>query len=195
MLPGAVAINLCRAGLLSTSLRSIAALHTLQSGLDHQHGYARKTAAARTFGPLPKQQAHRCFKDMSTGDSGESDRQDTRTAAEAPSTENDGGDIKGEDIRERKSVLRKRIKVKLKTMSKAAVDAASNAVADKVLGSKQLAESAGGSPTGAISVYLSMPGELGTSAIISELFKRGKKVYIPKVRAVRCSTRRAGGSI
>lgn len=63
-------------------------------------------------------------------------------------------------------------------MSKPAVDTASAAVAERLLEAPELA--AGGSG-GAVSVYLSMPGELGTEAVVRELFKRGKKIYIPKV--------------
>lgn len=72
-------------------------------------------------------------------------------------------------------------------MSQSAVDAASSAVATRLLASTQLAEEgtgggSGDSGGGAVSIYLAMPGELHTQAIVSELFKRGKKVYIPKVR-------------
>lgn len=76
--------------------------------------------------------------------------------------------------------LRKRIKLELKAMSKSAVDTASSAVAARLLASSQLREGSGGD---AVSIYLAMPGELHTQAIISELFKRGKKVYIPKVKS------------
>lgn len=75
--------------------------------------------------------------------------------------------------------LRTRIKAELKVMDKPAVEAASGAVAGRLLKMPQLAQGVG--EGGAVSVYLSMPGELGTSAIISELFKRSKKIYIPKV--------------
>lgn len=88
-----------------------------------------------------------------------------------------------EEVRERKKTLRKRVKSELKAMSEAAVDAASAAVAERLLACPQLQQGStaveGGG--GAVSVYLSMPGELGTADIVSGLFKRGKKVYIPKV--------------
>lgn len=69
-------------------------------------------------------------------------------------------------------------------MGASAVEAASAAVAERLLASPQLAETSKGSGGGggAVSIYLSMPGELGTSAIVSELFRRGKKLYIPKVQ-------------
>ena len=82
-------------------------------------------------------------------------------------------------LRERKMVLRKHIKAKLKGMNESSIEDASRAVAERLLKMPQLAESVGGG--GAISVYLSMPGELGTSTVLRELFKRGKKIYIPKV--------------
>lgn len=88
----------------------------------------------------------------------------------------------GEDIREKKKALRKRIKSELKQMSDEAVGAASAAVAEKLLAFPQLQQLEGGDGGGgAVSVYLSMPKEISTSAIVSGLFKRGKKVYIPKV--------------
>eukprot|EP00752_Nemacystus_decipiens_P016437 g14693.t1 len=84
-----------------------------------------------------------------------------------------------EGLGEQKKILRKRIKSELKTMSEAGVDAASARVAERLLAFPQLQQ---GSGTGrVVSVYLSMPGELGTAAIVSGLFKREKKVYIPKV--------------
>lgn len=89
------------------------------------------------------------------------------------------GDVGSDQgFRELKKALRKRIKLELQAMSKPAVDTASAAVAERLLEAPELA--AGGSG-GAVSAYLSMPGELGTEAIVRELFKRGKKIYIPKV--------------
>ncbi|CAM9734204.1 unnamed protein product [Ectocarpus sp. 8 AP-2014] len=92
-----------------------------------------------------------------------------------------GGGGKGEDVREQKKALRKRIKSELKQMSDEAVGVASAAVAERLLSFPQLQQQECGDAGGAVSVYLSMPKELGTSAIVSGLFKRGKKVYIPKV--------------
>lgn len=88
---------------------------------------------------------------------------------------------KGEGVRDQKKALRKRIKSELKQMSDEAVGVASAAVAERLLALPQLQQQEGGDGGGAVSVYLSMPKELGTSAIVSGLFKRGKKVYIPKV--------------
>lgn len=88
-----------------------------------------------------------------------------------------------EELREQKKTMRKRIKSELKTMGEAAVDSASAAVSERLLACPQLQQGSNGDDRrGGVSVYLSMPGELGTAAIISGLFKRGKKVYIPKVR-------------
>lgn len=80
---------------------------------------------------------------------------------------------------ERKASMRKRIKVALKSMDKSAVHAGSAAVVERLLATPQLAEP--GAQCSGVSVYLSMPGELATKALVIELFKRGKKVYIPKV--------------
>lgn len=88
-----------------------------------------------------------------------------------------------EGLREQKKAIRKRIKSELKALSEGAVDAASAAVAERLLACPQLQQ--GNIGEGAVSVYLSMPGELGTAAIVSGLFKLGKKVYIPKVRKTR----------
>lgn len=110
-----------------------------------------------------------------------SDRAPASAVASAAATVPEGkGAGEEEALRRRKTNLRKRIKSELKAMSASAVDAASIAVAERLLASPQLAKSDNGG--GAVSVYLSMPGELGTTAIVSELFKRGKKVYIPKVK-------------
>eukprot|EP00903_Cladosiphon_okamuranus_P009310 g8882.t1 len=80
---------------------------------------------------------------------------------------------------EQKKAMRKRIKSELKAMSEGAVDTASAAVAERLLACPQFRK--GSTGEGAVSVYLSMPGELGTAAIVGGLFKLGKKVYIPKV--------------
>lgn len=115
------------------------------------------------------------YFNMSTSDSGR--------AAVSPAAVGAGSDGVASDsnigLRERKMTLRKYIKAELKVMDTPAVEAASGAVAGHLLKMPQLAQGVG--EGGAVSVYLSMPGELGTSAIISELFKRGKKIYIPKV--------------
>lgn len=90
------------------------------------------------------------------------------------------GDVNSDEgFREQKKTLRKCMKLELKAMSKSAVDTSSAAVAERLLEAPELAE--GGSGGGAVSIYLSMPGELDTAAVVSELFKRGKKIYIPKV--------------
>lgn len=86
--------------------------------------------------------------------------------------------------RERKAAMRKSIKAALKLMREDEVGAGSAAVVGRLLATSQLQEgvpAAGGGASG-VSVYLSMPGELATKALVSELFRRGKKVYIPKVR-------------
>ncbi|CAM9582451.1 unnamed protein product [Scytosiphon promiscuus] len=94
----------------------------------------------------------------------------------------DGPREQEDDLPGQKKALRKRMKAALKEMDDATVDAASAAVAPRLLACPQLQqEIVEGGCEGAVSVYLSMPGELGTADMVSELFKRGKKVYIPKV--------------
>lgn len=100
-------------------------------------------------------------------------RMSSKTKHSPDCTEESGDTKKGQ----RKMGLRKRIKLEMKAMSEAAVEAASSAVVERLLKAPELATSGGG----AVSVYLSMPGEVDTAAVVSELFKRRKKVYIPKV--------------
>lgn len=80
-----------------------------------------------------------------------------------------------EEIRATKASIRKRIEGMLKLTDKSRIDAGSAAVAERLLATPQLDEAR------VVSVYLSMPQEMGTAAVVSDLFKRGKKVYIPKV--------------
>ncbi|CAM9647194.1 unnamed protein product, partial [Hapterophycus canaliculatus] len=107
------------------------------------------------------------------------------TAPQGDVSETSGGDSRLEqdvDLSRQKKSLRKRMKAALKAMSDTTVDAASAAVAERLLACPELQrENCDGGREGAVSVYLSMPGELGTADIVNELFKRGKKVYIPKV--------------
>lgn len=93
-------------------------------------------------------------------------------------------DGRGVGYRERKAAMRKSIKSALKLMTEDEVDAGSAAVVERLLATPQLKDGVPGAGGGAsgVSVYLSMPGELATKALVSELFRRGKKVYIPKVR-------------
>eukprot|EP00904_Undaria_pinnatifida_P001311 jgi/Undpi1/11180/HiC_scaffold_30.g13478.m1 len=115
----------------------------------------------------------------------------SKAAAAVPES---GGGSEENSFFERKMAFRKQIKLQLKAMSQSAVDTASSAVAARLLASSQLAEdtssSGGSSGGGAVSIYLAMPGELNTQAIVSELFKRGKKVYIPKVLGPRSADMR-----
>lgn len=101
---------------------------------------------------------------------------DRATSMAKPSTAHAIGD---EGYRERKASMRQRIKAALKGMDKYAVDAGSATVVERLLVTPQLAEPS--AQNSGVSVYLSMPGELATEALVVELFKRGKKVYIPKV--------------
>lgn len=91
-----------------------------------------------------------------------------------------GGDQDRGGPREQKKAMRKRIKSELKAISEEAAGAAAAAVAERLLAFPQLEKKSGGG--GGASVYLSMPGELGTAAVVGGLFKLGWKVYIPKVR-------------
>lgn len=100
----------------------------------------------------------------------------TKYSPDCTAAAGESGDTNGHY--ERKMALRKRTKSEMKAMSEPAVEAASSAVVERLLKAPELATSGGG----AVSVYLSMPGEVDTAAaVVSELFKRGKKVYTPKV--------------
>lgn len=114
-------------------------------------------------------------------------------AVPAPSSGDGGGrdQANEEGIRGKKKALRKRMKSELKAMSEEAVSAASAAVAERLLAFPQLLQQQDKDKeqSGAVSVYMSMPGELDTTAIVSELFKRGRKVYIPKVKKGRKNRR------
>lgn len=92
-------------------------------------------------------------------------------------------------LREQKKAMRKSIKSELKAISEEAAGAASAAVAERLLAFPELEKKSSGG--GGASVYLSMPGELGTAAVVSGLFKLGWKVYIPKVRFDRGSSPQA----
>lgn len=147
----AVTLRILRAGTLSVGLR-----------------LASSPGATRPYSHSPRQTT-RYVRNMSS------------SVDEGPGTSGTTGAQK-EEPREQKKIMRKRIKSELKAMSEAAVDAASASVAERLLVCPQLQQrSTGEGGGGGVSVYLSMPGELGTAAIVSGLFKRGKKVYIPKV--------------
>ena len=155
VLPKAVALRIISAGALSVGLR-----------------LAVSPGATRSYSHFPRQTT-RSVRNMST------------SLDEGPGTSGGTSGAQKEGLREKKKTMRKRIKSDLKAMSEAAVDAGSAAVAERLLACPQLQERSSGEGVegggGAVSVYLSMPGELGTAAIVSGLFKLGKKVYIPKV--------------
>ncbi|CAM9981892.1 unnamed protein product [Discosporangium mesarthrocarpum] len=77
--------------------------------------------------------------------------------------------------REEKASLRKRIKGVLRAMSDQVVVSSSEALAQRVVDTPQFQDSK------IVSIYLSMPKEVQTRDILRELFRRGKKVYIPKL--------------
>lgn len=161
MLGRSLALCTCRAGTLSVGLRALA--HPFLGSIPFL-----RSGPPATWSPLSHHQ--RNFNSMSV------------TAAKKAGAGDDTARPAGAEagFREKKMALRKSIKAELKAMSEAAVDAASTAVAERLLATPQLAARSGGGG-GGVSVYLSMPGELGTAAVVSELFKRGKKIYIPKV--------------
>lgn len=128
-------------------------------------------STTRPFSYLPRQ-ITTCTRNMSF--------------SEAPGGSGGTGGAQEGGLREQKKTMRKRIKSELLAMSETAVKVASAAVAERVLACPQLQQGSG--VEGAVSVYLSMPGELGTAGIVSGLFERGKKVYIPKVCRAEVST-------
>lgn len=94
-----------------------------------------------------------------------------------------GSDVKdkivgesNQDLRQQKVAMRKRIEGVLKSMEKTRIGEASAAITERLLATPEM------KAADVVSIFLSMPREVGTSGILSELFSSHKKVYIPKVR-------------
>ena len=156
LLPTAAPLRICRAGTLALSLR--AACFPSVPGHHLSQASCCSSIIRRMSAP-----SH-----------------DSTSPSGAAAAAGDRGQAGG--LREQKKSMRKRIKSELKAIDEEAAGAASAAVAERLLACPQLQTQGGG---GAVSVYLSMPAELGTSAIVSGLFKLGWKVYIPKVQKER----------
>ena len=177
------ALSICHGGVLSVGMRGVVRLFPSNApplGVIH-HELQRAAATRLNFAIMSSRptSAHAGVSSTAAAPVAAS-----KAAAAVPES---GGGSEENSFFERKMAFRKQIKLQLKAMSQSAVDTASSAVAARLLASSQLAEdtssSGGSSGGGAVSIYLAMPGELNTQAIVSELFKRGKKVYIPKVRS------------
>ena len=169
----ALPLSIYRTGALSVGMRVSTRLlpcNTFPFGVIH-HEIQRAASSGLSFMITSSR--------PSSGHTGAAATATAATAAATAAAPESGHGGERDSYFERKMALRKRIKLELRAMSQSAVDAASSAVAARLLASSQLAEGTGDG--GAVSIYLAMPGELHTQAIVNELFKRGKKVYIPKV--------------
>lgn len=74
-----------------------------------------------------------------------------------------------------KKLIRAEVKVRVKALPPATIDAASDLLMERLNSNKFYQES------GAISCYLSMKQEVATASIIKECFAAKKRVFIPKV--------------
>lgn len=193
---GGLALFVCRAGaaISAVSKGSGSTSHTLilqntgrwsQVLLERQRlltepRISPTSTTHRPYTPLPKrsrrQRSVGLAADMSTtapgGGGGAEAAVDGKIATAGAAAEE-------ASYRNRKAAMRKIMKAELKSMAPSKVDAGTAAVAERLLALPLLQKS---SKTRAVSVYLSMPGELGTAALVSTLFQRAKKVYIPKVK-------------
>ena len=79
-----------------------------------------------------------------------------------------------DDLHQRKKLLRKEIASRIRALSPEARAAASDAIAAQVLALPEYREA------NSVFLYLSMPTEPDTGALVKAALKEGKRVYVPK---------------